>query len=90
MSNGERLTAAQRRVLDFLANGPISYVSYYAAPGAERNTKISGFFWRCKGEAPKPDARTINPLIDREFLKYVGDGDYEITEAGRRALEDGK
>ena len=74
------MTGNQRALLTLLKDG--GYIRWHCSPGKDRG----GHHLCKKGDHRDLDSRTVNSLETRGWIKPVGDGDYEITDAGKTAL----
>lgn len=78
------ITDKQRELLTLLAGGAFAHT--FSTPGREGMRGEWQAYLLKKGDHRTLDLRTINSLDKRGFIKFVGDGDYAITDEGKAAL----
>ena len=85
-----RLSDNQRAILRALKEGRAPYLHYYRGEVGTEG-RGAGFYWKQRVREPLPPTpgNAVNGLITRGLLAYVGDGDYEITQAGRETMGEG-
>jgi hypothetical protein len=81
------LTKAQQEIVDAMRQHGFTYIRYYDGPPGAPG-RGAGFFWpRGKRHAatklPKLHGASVNGLIQRDILRYVGDNDYELANEHR-------
>lgn len=80
-----KLTPRQREYLALIKDGGFFHCHF--TPGVVEGP--ASYHLMKKNDHRDLDARTVNSLDMRGFIKYVGDGDYEISDNGRAALNHG-
>ena len=82
------LTKAQQNIVDAMKQYGFTYIRYYdGPPGA--SGRGAGFFWprgkhHAKTALPRLHGASVNGLVQRGILQYVGDNDYQLANEHRR------
>ena len=76
-----KLTAKQRAIVDHMKKG-CPFVWFYNGPHGAEGARHRGVGWEYamgwNVNAPKPDGRSINALIDKGVLVHIGDNEYAL------------
>lgn len=79
------LTPKQRELLTLIKDSGTIHCHF--TPGIVDGSPA--YFLMKKGDHRVLDGRTVASLDKRGFVEYVGDGDYEISDSGLAALNNG-
>ena len=76
-----KLTKAQRELLGRISDGQL--LCAYRGWGDEMPPR-----WYVQAPYSNEDGRTVNAILRKGYIQYLSDGEYEISEAGRSALQE--